>query len=389
MRRVAIIGVGMTEFGEIWDHSFREIGIKAGFEALNDANISSDQIDAMFVGNMSAGRFIDQEHIGALIADYAGLAHNHIPSTRVEAGGASGALAVRQGYLSVASGMNDIVVVGGAEKMTDIDDAQVTDIQSSAADQEWETVFGATNASLFALMAKRHMHEFGTTREQLSAVASKNHKHGALNPKAQFRREIKPEVIDRSPIVSSPLRMLDCAPISDGAAAVIMCATDIAKKFTDNPIEILASTQTSDTLALHQRESLTEMIATKIAAKKAFEIAKLRPKDIDLAEIHDNFTISEIMAIEDLGFFAKGEGAKAAVDGKTAIGGEIPVNTSGGLKARGDPIGATGVAQIIEVVEQLRGGADKRQVADSKIGLTHNVGGTGATAIVHILGVGH
>jgi len=388
MRRVAIIGVGITEFGELWDYSFREIGIRAGMEALNDANILSDQIDAMFVGNMSAGRFIDQEHIGALIADYAGLAHNNIPSTRVEAGGASGALAIREAFLSIAAGLHDIVVVGGAEKMTDIGDAEVTEIQSSAADQEWETVFGATYGSLYALMATRHMHEYGTTREQLSSVAVKNHRHGALNPKAQFKREIKPEAVERSPIVSSPLRMLDGAPNSDGAAAVVMCPLDMAKKSSEMPVEILATAQACDTFALHQRKSITEMMATKIAARRACEMAKIEMKDIDVAEVHDNFTITEIMAIEDLGFFPKGEGGKASLEGKTTLGGEIVINPSGGLKARGDPVGATGVAQVVEIVEQLRGRGDKRQVTDAKTGLAHNVGGTGATAIVHILGVG-
>jgi len=387
MRRVAIIGVGMTEFGELWDYSFRDIGIKAGFEALHDANVSSEKIDAMFVGNMSAGRFIEQEHVGALVADYAGLAKSNIPSTRVEAGGASGALAVRQAFLSVASGMHDIVVVGGAEKMTDVGDEEVTSIQSAAADQEWETVFGATYASLYALMASRHMHEYGTTREMLSSVAVKNHKHGSLNPKAQFKREIKPEDVARSPPVALPIRTLDCAPISDGAAAVVMCPLDIAKDFTERPVEIIASAQASDTLALNQRKSITEMVASKVAARRAFDMAKLQPKDIDVVEAHDNFTITEIMAIEDMGFFPKGQGGKASLEGKTSLSGEIPVNTSGGLKARGDPLGATGVAQIVELVQQLRGKADKRQVPGAKVGLAQNVGGTGATVIVHILGV--
>jgi len=387
MRRVAIIGVGMTEFGELWDLSFRDIGIMAGFEALHDAKVTSEKIDAMYVGNMSAGRFIEQEHVGALVADYAGLAKNNVPSTRVEAGGASGALAIRQAFFSIASGVNNIVVVGGAEKMTDVGDEEVTNIQSATADQEWETVFGATYPSLYALMACRHMHEYGTTREMLSAVAAKNHKHGALNPKAQFKREVKPEDVSRSPPVSLPIRTLDCAPISDGAAAVVMCPLDMAKEFTDTPIEILASAQASDTLALNQRRSITEMAATRVAAKKAFEMAKVRANDISVAEIHDNFTISEIMAVEDIGFFQKGQGGKATMEGKTALTGEMPVNTSGGLKARGDPLGATGVAQIVELVQQLRGKADNRQVKGAKFGLAQNVGGTGATVIVHILGV--
>ncbi|MEM0343857.1 MAG: thiolase domain-containing protein [Thermoplasmata archaeon] len=384
MRRVAVIGVGDTEFGELWDSSFRELGIRAGLAAVADANIGSEQIDAIYVGNMSAGRFIEQEHIGALIADYAGLAKYNIPATRVEAAGASGGLALRQGFIAVASGLHDIVVVGGAEKMTDVSDEESAMIQSSAADQEWETVLGATFPSLYALIARRHMHDYGTTREQLADVAVKNHKHGAMNPKAQFQREITRETVLSSPMVSSPLRMFDCAPSSDGAAAVVLCPLDVAKKYTDVPVEIVGSGQASDSLALHHRKDICTMDATRMAAKRAFEMANMTQRDVDVAEVHDNFTISEILAIEDLGFFKKGEGGKATEAGLTGIEGEVAVNTSGGLKARGDPIGATGLAQVVEIVTQLRGKAGKRQVKDAEVGLTHNVGGTGATAVVHL-----
>jgi len=384
MRKVAVIGVGDTEFGELWDLSFREIGIQAGLAAVADANISADKIDALFVGNMSAGRFIEQEHIGALIADYSGLARDHIPATRVEAAGASGGLALRQGFMAVASGLHDIVVVGGAEKMTDVSDVESTLIQSSAADQEWETELGATFPALHALIAKRHMHEYGTTREQLADVAVKNHRNGSMNPKAQFQREITRETVLSSPVVATPLRMFDCAPSSDGAAAVVLCPLEHAKKYTDVPIEIVGSGQASDTLALHHRKDICTMEATRVAAKRAFEMAGLGYKDVDVAEVHDNFTISEVLAIEDLGFFKKGEGGKATGAGLTALEGEVAVNTSGGLKARGDPIGATGLAQAVEIVTQLRGKAGKRQVKDASVGLTHNIGGTGATAVVHI-----
>jgi acetyl-CoA C-acetyltransferase len=384
MRRVAVIGVGTTEFGELWDESFRDMGIQAGLMAVADARVSADRIDALFVGNMSAGRFIEQEHVGALIADYTGLARDHIPATRVEAAGASGGLALRQGFMAVASGLHNIVVVGGAEKMTDVSDIESALIQSSAADQEWETVLGATFPALHALIAKRHMHEFGTTREQLADVAVKNHKHGSLNPKAQFQREITRETVLGSPLVSSPLRVFDCAPSSDGAAAVVLCPLDMAKEFTDIPVEIVGSGQASDTLSLHDRKDICTMEATKVAAKRAFTMANLTTKDVDVAEVHDNFTISEILAIEDLGFFKKGEGGKATEAGLTGIDGEIAVNTSGGLKARGDPIGATGLAQTVEIVTQLRGRADKRQVKDATVGLAHNVGGTGATVVVHL-----
>jgi len=384
MRRVAVIGVGDTEFGELWDHSFREIGIMAGLAAVADANISADVIDALYVGNMSAGRFIEQEHIGALIADYSGLARDHIPATRIEAAGASGGLALRQGLLAVASGLHDIVVVGGAEKMTDVSDLDSANIQSSAADEEWETVLGATFPALHALIAHRHMHVYGTTREQLADVAVKNHRHGALNPKAQFRREITRETVLGSPLVASPLRVFDCAPSSDGAAAVVLCPLENAKKYTETPVEIIGSGQASDTLSLHDRKDICTMEATKVAAKRAFDMANVTHKDVQVAEVHDNFTISEILALEDLGFFKKGEGGKATEAGLTGLSGQVAVNTSGGLKARGDPIGATGLAQAVEIVTQLRGKADKRQVKDAQVGLTHNVGGTGGTAVVHL-----
>jgi acetyl-CoA C-acetyltransferase len=334
---------------------------------------------------MSGGRFIEQEHIGAVIADYSGMARDHIPATRVEAAGASGGLAVRQGYMAVASGIHDIVVVGGAEKMTDVPDAMSIAIQASAEDQQWEAIFGATFASLHAMIARRHMHEYGTTREQIAQVAVKNHKHGALNPKAQFQREVSLETVLRSPPVAEPLGVFDCAPNSDGAAAVVLCAMEKAKKYTDTPIKIIASAQASDTLALHHRTDICTFDANKFAAARAFEQAKMKPKDVDVAEINDNFTISEILAIEDIGFFKKGEGGKATEEGQTTYGGKVVVNSSGGLKARGDPIGATGVAQIVEIVTQLRGEAGKRQVKGAEIGLAHNVGGAGGTVVVHIL----
>ena len=386
MREVAIIGVGDTRFGELWDMGFRDIGIAAGLAAVQDANLAAEEIDALYVGNMSAGRFIEQEHVAALIADYSGLARDNIPATRIEAAGASGGLALRQGYLAVASGMHDLVVVGGAEKMTDVGDAMAAEIQSSSMDQQWEVTFGATFPALHAMIARRHMHDFGTTREQLASVAVLNHLHGSMNPKAQFQRAIDLKTVLNAPPVAEPLGMFDCAPSSDGAAAVVLCAMEKARKHTDKPIKILASTQASDTLALHARSDITSFKATQVAAQRAFKLAGLEPKDIQVAEVHDNFTISEILAIEDLGFFPKGQGGRAVVDGQVSIGAKVAVNTSGGLKARGDPIGATGVAQVVEIVSQLRGTAGKRQVAGARYGLAQNVGGTGATVVVTILG---
>jgi acetyl-CoA C-acetyltransferase len=322
--------------------------------------------------------------VSALVADYSGLADMHLPTVRVEGGGACGALALLQARLAIASGMYDIVVVGGAEKMTDVGDVQAAEILSSTADQEWESVFGATFAGLYAMIARRHMHEYGTKREHMAAVAVKNHRNGALNPEAQFQREITLETVMSSPFVAEPLGLFDCAPLSDGAAAVVLCSAEKARKFTDTPVLIRGSGQASDFLALHDRRDLTTMDATVVARKRALAESKLEPGDVQVAEVHDNFTITEILAIEDLGFVEKGKGGFATLDGVTALNGKVSVNTSGGLKARGQPVGATGVAQAVEIVKQLRGEAGKRQVVGARRGLTHTLGGTGATAVVHI-----
>jgi acetyl-CoA C-acetyltransferase len=387
MRKVAIIGCGMTKFGEHWDLSFRDLVVQAGTKAVMDAKVGGEWIDAGYVGTMASGSFIGQEHIGALIADHMGL--NPIPITRVEGACASGALALRQGFMDVASGMHDIVVVGGIEKMTEVSGNQVSDVLGGAGDQEWELFLGATFPGIYALMAKRHMHEYGTTEEMLASIAVKNHKHGAKNKYAQFQKEITLETAMKSKVVADPLKMFDCSPVSDGAAAVVLAPLELASNFTDKPIEVLTSAQASDTIALHSRESLTELRATKIAAQKAYKRTELSPKDIDLVEVHDCFTIAEIMATEDLGFFEKGKGGQAVLEGKTTLGGEIPVNTSGGLKACGHPVGATGIKQAVEAVWQLRGEAEGRQVKDANIAMTHNVGGSGATAVVHLYGKGY
>ncbi|MFQ5552716.1 MAG: thiolase domain-containing protein [Thermoplasmata archaeon] len=384
MRDVAIIGVGETKFGELWDRSFREIGIEAGLKALEDANVAADQIDALYVGNMSAGKFIDQEHVSALVADYAGLADQHPATFRLEGGGAGGGLALASAFMAIASGMWDVVVAGGAEKMTDVGDEEANRILSSTADQEWETVFGATHAALHAMVARRHMYDFGTTREQLAAVAVKNHRNGAKNPNAQYQRELPLKAVLGAPVVADPLGVLDCAPLSDGAAAAVLCPMDMARKFNDTPVRIAGLGVASDTIALHDRRDLTCLDSTVVAGKKALQMAKAASEDIQLAEVHDSYTISEIVAIEDLGFVEKGKGGPATEEGVTEIDGRVAVNPSGGLKARGQPVGATGIAQAVEVVRQLRGEADARQVEGAEVGLTHVQGGTGATAVVHI-----
>ncbi len=382
MRDVAIIGVGLTKFGELWDVSFRQMMIEAGARALEDAKIDGRQIDAMYVGNMSAGQFIRQEHISSLIADHAGLVP--IPSTRVEGACASGGLAFRQAVIAVASGIHDFVVAAGIEKMTDILSGQATGALATAADQEWEVFVGATFPGLYALMARRHMYEFGTTEEQMAMVAVKNHQNACLNPCAQYHTKITVDSVLRSPPVTLPLKLLDCSPITDGAACVILAPAEKAREFTDTPILVAGTGQASDSISLHSRTSLTSLRAAREAARMAYKASGIEPKDVDVAEVHDCFTIAEIMAIEDLGFCKKGEGGKVTQEGETAIGGRIPVNTSGGLKGKGHPVGATGVAQVAEIVQQLRGEAGKRQVSGAEIGLTHNVGGSGGTAVVHI-----
>ncbi len=383
MRDVAVIGVGLTKFGELWDLSFRQMMMEAGARAIEDAEIDGKQIDAMYVGNMSSGQFIRQEHISSIVADHAGLVP--VPSTRVEGACASGGLALRQAVIAVASGIHDIVVAAGIEKMTDVLTGQAMGALATAADQEWEVFVGATFPGLYALMARRHMYEFGTTEQQMAMVAVKNHHNARFNTCAQYQTEITVENVLKSPLVTSPIKLLDCSPITDGAACVILAPAEKARKFTDIPILVAGTGQASDTISLHSRSSLTSLRATIEATRTAYKMAGVKPDDIDLVEVHDCFTIAEIIAIEDLGFCKKGEGGKVTEQGETAIGGRIPVNTSGGLKGKGHPVGATGIAQAVEIVQQLRGEAGKRQVDGAEVGLTHNVGGSGGTAVVHVL----
>ncbi|MCX6672322.1 MAG: thiolase domain-containing protein [Methanothrix sp.] len=384
MRSVSIIGVGCTKFGERWDVSLRDMIAEAGVMAIEDAEITGEQIDALYVGNMSAGRFIEQEHIGALIADCAGLSRLHIPSTRVEAACASGGLALRQGVLAVASGYSDIVIAAGVEKMTDVSSGTAADALAAAADREWECFFGATFPALYAMMARLHMRRYGTTNEQMARVAVKNHHHACMNPIAQYHMEITVEDVLKSPLVADPLHILDCSPLSDGAAALVLAPTENARRFSEEPIKIAGCAQASDTLALHDRRDLTTLDATVHAGRAAFTQAGIQPRQVDVAEVHDCFTIGEILAIEDLGFVEKGQGGKATEEGMTALGSSLPINTSGGLKACGHPVGATGIKQAYEIALQLRGKAGKRQVDDAEVGLAHNVGGSGGTALVHI-----
>jgi acetyl-CoA C-acetyltransferase len=385
MRDVAILGVGQTKFGELWDRSFREIGIEAGLQALVDAKLSSQDLDGLFLGNMASGALIDQEQIAPLILDVAGLGRRHLPAVRVEGGGASGALALHAGYLAVASGLYDYVVVGGAEKLTDVPDATAAEITSSAADQEWEIVFGATLPALWALIARRHMNDFGTTREELARVAVHAHEMGSKNPLAHYRNKLTLAQVMNAGPVAEPLGVLDCAPLSDGAAAVVLGPLELARKHTDTPVRIAASQIACDTMAVHHRQEVTRLESTVVAARRAFDQARRTPADVQVAEIHDAYTISALVSLEDLGFVEKGRAGPEFASGRFGPGGKTVVNTSGGLKAQGRPFGAVGVAQVVEIVRQLRGEAKERQVAGATLGLAQDVGGTGATSVVHLL----
>jgi acetyl-CoA C-acetyltransferase len=382
MRNVAVIGIGQTKFGELWDRSLRELSVEAGLAAVDDAGIDKKQIQTLHVGNMSAGRFVGQEHVGALVADFLGL--NNIPATRCEAACASGSVAFREAYFSVASGSADVAMALGVEKMTDLHGSGVLTTLAAAGDQEWEAAIGLTFAGLYALIARKHMTDYGTTSEQLAMVSVNNHKNGLKNPYAQYQMEISVDDVLKSSVIADPLRLLDCSPITDGAAAVILASEDFAKKF-DQPIHILGSGQGSDTIALHDRKSFTEMAATKAAAKMAFDQAGIGRNKINLIEVHDCFTINEIIALEDLGFAEKGRGGNFVESGGIKNDGNMPTNTCGGLKVCGHPVGATGIRQVIDIVRQLRGNAPN-QINGAKYGLNLNIGGSGATAVANIFG---
>ncbi|HLD78141.1 MAG TPA: thiolase domain-containing protein, partial [archaeon] len=352
MNRVSVVGAGYTKFDEHWEKSLRDLSTEAGGLALADAGIEGSDVQALFVGNMSGGRFVGQEHLGALAAEQAGLLP--IPAVRCEAACASGATALMAAISAIQSGRYDIVVAAGAEKMTDIKGAGAIAALMGAGDQEWETQVGLTFTGLYALIARAHMHQFGTTREQLALVSVTNHENGALNPKAQLPFKVSVRDVLESSLVADPLTLLDCSPITDGAAAVILASERVAKRFA-NPVWVLGSGQASDTVALHARKSLVELAATKVAARTAYEQAKLTAAGIDIAEVHDCFSINEVIAIEDLGFCKKGEGGKFVERGGIRRDGEKPVNTLGGLKSIGHPVGATGIRQVCDLVSQLRG----------------------------------
>ena len=380
---VSIISAGLSKFGKHEGLYAREIfsyAVKEAFDRCPKLDPKHD-IKAMFIGHMGES-YEHQGHMGSAAADWAGLLG--IPATRTEAACASSGVALRSGIYAVLSGLADTVMVGGVEKMTHRTTAEVTEYLAMASDYPFEQFHGITFPGLFALMATAHMNTYGTTQEQMAKVAVKNHYHGSLNPKAHMQKEITLENALASKVVAWPLKMYDCSLITDGASCIIITKPELASKFTDAPVHIIGSGQASDTIGLYERKSLTSLQSTKLAAKAAFDMAGVKPEGVDVAEVHDCFTFAEIMAYEDLGFCPVGEGGKLVDSGETRLGGRIPVNTSGGLKAKGHPVGATGTGQAYEIYLQLTGQADKRQVKNAKVGLTHNVGGSGATATVHV-----
>lgn len=382
MRRVAVIGVGCTKVGEHWNLSLRDLFADAASKALEDSG--TDRLDALYVGNMCSGFLQVQEHLGPLMSDL--LGKTGISTAKIEAACASGGMAMHVGFQAVASGVSDYVMVGGVEKMTDNDRARVTAGLMMAEDREYSAYTGVSFVGLNALMARYYMQKYDTSPEDIAQFPVLCHRHGANNPFAQFQSPITVDAVLKSPMVADPLHLLECSGMGDGAAAVLLCPMEEARKITDTPIEVLGSGAANDTLSLHDREDLTTLKASTIAAEKAFKMAKIDQENVDVLEVHDAFSIMGILAYEDLGFTEKGRGAKLVVEGQAEIGGKLPTNTSGGLKARGHPVGATGVYQIVELTKQLRSEAGKNQVGGAGIGFAQNIGGIGATITAHILG---
>lgn len=410
-RGVALVGAGMSKFGAFPDKTSRDLFVEAFVAMVKsvDKGLDSKDIEALYVGNFSSDLFENQGHIAPIMADWVGLTPR--PSTRLEDACASGGVAIREGIISIASGIYDIVLVGGTEKMTNLPTEKVTDTLAAASDAAYEASCGFTFPGLYAAIATAYMAKYGAKEEHFMKVGIKNHNNGALNPKAQFNRSIRDLMqlrIDKAkqkgepvpvwaseldflkdqkvnPVVSWPMRLFDCSPITDGAACVLLVAQDLAQSFSKKPIHIIGTGQGSDS-ALHERPDLTRMTSAEMAAKEAYHMAGVRPEDIQIAEVHDCFTIAELVAIECLGFFKPGEGYKATEQGITALDGSKPINTSGGLKSKGHPVGASGVAQVVEIWHQMRGEAGPRQVPgkDIRLALTHNVGATGGTCAVHI-----
>ncbi len=383
MRPVGVIGLGKTPFGAFPDRDLRSLAVEAGRKCLESSHIQPGQIEAFYLGNFAGPSFVGQNHLAPYVAAGMGLAG--IPCTRVEDACASSGAAFYNAWTAVAAGIYDLVLVTGVEKMTSQTTPRVAEILASAGDVSGEMKAGATFPALFAMIARRHMHDFGTRREDLAAVAVKNHANGARNPYAHMRKTITMEQALAGKPIADPLTLYDCSLVSDGAAAVLLAPMERASEFTDKPVLVAGAAQTSDHVALDEKEDITSFPAVKRAAQKAYRLAGIGPQDVQFAELHDCFTIAEIIALEDLGFAKRGEGGPYTSAGCTLPAGPRPVNVSGGLKAKGHPVGATGVAQLCDLTAQIRGEAGEMQLANHEIGLAQNLGGSGATAVVTIL----
>jgi len=383
MERAVIIGVGMTPVGEHWKTSLRDLAVEALLNAMDDANI--DGVDSLYVGNMISGPFVEQENLGTLIADWAGL--GHIPAVKVEAACASGGAAVQEGAKAVMSGLEDVVAIVGVEKMTDVWPSDATRYLAYAADAEWELFHGASFVALNALVMRHYMHTYGYTEEDLALFAVNAHINGAKNPYAMFKKPIKVETVLKSPYIADPVKLFDASPVCDGAAAVIITTPEKAKELgipKEKWVEIAGMGRAIDTINLANRKDLLRLKAAEVAAEKAYRMAGIAPEDVDLFEIHDAFTIMAALSLEAVGAAERGKGAELAKEGQIAIDGDCPIQTMGGLKARGHPVGATGVYQTVEAALQLRGEAPN-QVPDAEVALTQNIGGTGSNITVTIL----
>ncbi len=380
---VAVVSAGLSKFGKMEDFCGRELFAQAALEAFERCpNLEPKKdIKGLFIGMMSES-FEHQGHSAPMLSDWAGLLP--VPAIRTEIACASSAAALRTGIFSILSGIYDVVLVGGFEKMTKKTTSETTEFLGMAADYPFEQWNGITFPGLFALMATAHMHEYGTTERQMGLIAVKNHHNGSLNPKAHIQKEVSLETVLASRMIATPLKLYDCSLISDGASCVVLTKPELAKRFSDNPVYVTGSGHASDTLGLFQRESFTSVKATRNAAKEAYNMAGIKPADVDIAEVHDCFTIAELIAYEDLGFCKPGEGGKFVEKGVPTLDGDLPVNTSGGLKSKGHPVGATGIAQVYEIFLQLTGQAEKRQVEGCSVGLTQNLGGSGASCLVHV-----
>ena len=382
---VFVIGAGETKYGELWEKSLRDLAVEAGLKAIENAGIYSRDVQILYGSNSLAGIINGQENIGSLIADFSGIASGNIPAVRIEASSASGGAAVREAYLAIKSGEYDVAVVGGVEKMTDIFGNEVLDMMSSLLDREWEAFFGATPAALAAISARKYMKDFNVKKEALAMMSVNDHANASLNPNSHFKNKITLDQALNATSVAEPLNLMDCSPVTDGASAIVLASESYLKKNKLNGMKILASAISQDYLALHSRNSIYTLDSTRIAADEAFRRSGLKREDMSFVELHDSYSIYGLMELEDLGFAKKGEAHKL-VNEDIRLGGRLQVNPSGGLKAKGNPLGATGVGQFVEAFLQLKGKADKRQVKDARYGLLQNMAGTGSTSVVHIVG---